>query len=75
MKKATITFLFAAALMAVFSCAVLAQTTTPRAKEMEYKRDDTERLNLLSEVVSFSTVIDRVPPLRWFDRLGSVRPD
>ena len=32
-------------------------------------------LNLLSEVVSFSTVIDRVPPLRWFDRLGSVRPD
>ncbi len=32
-------------------------------------------LNLLSEVVSFSTVIDRVAPLRWFDRLGSVRPD
>lgn len=27
-------------------------------------------LNLLSEVVSFSTVIERVPPLRWFDRLG-----
>ena len=37
--------------MAVFSCAVLAQTTTPRAKEMEYKRDDTERLNLLSEAL------------------------
>ena len=26
--------------------------------------------NLLSEFVSFSAVIDRVPPLRWFDRLG-----
>ena len=26
--------------------------------------------NLVSEFVSFSTVIDRVPPLRWFDRLG-----
>ncbi|UDY36249.1 hypothetical protein [Dermatobacter hominis] len=30
-------------------------------------------LNLLSEVVSFSTVIDSVGPLRWFDRLGSLR--
>jgi UDP-N-acetylmuramyl pentapeptide phosphotransferase/UDP-N-acetylglucosamine-1-phosphate transferase len=27
-------------------------------------------LNLTSEVVSFSRVIDRVPPLRWADRLG-----
>jgi UDP-GlcNAc:undecaprenyl-phosphate/decaprenyl-phosphate GlcNAc-1-phosphate transferase len=27
-------------------------------------------LNLASEAVSFSRVIDRVPPLRWFDRLG-----
>jgi UDP-GlcNAc:undecaprenyl-phosphate/decaprenyl-phosphate GlcNAc-1-phosphate transferase len=27
-------------------------------------------LNLASEVVSFSRVIDRVPPLRWLDRLG-----
>ena len=27
-------------------------------------------LNLLSEVVSFSKVIDRVPPLRALDRLG-----
>ena len=27
-------------------------------------------LNLLSELVSFSRVIERVPPLRWFDRLG-----
>jgi UDP-GlcNAc:undecaprenyl-phosphate GlcNAc-1-phosphate transferase len=27
-------------------------------------------LNLASELVSFSRVIDRVPPLRWFDRLG-----
>jgi UDP-N-acetylmuramyl pentapeptide phosphotransferase/UDP-N-acetylglucosamine-1-phosphate transferase len=27
-------------------------------------------LNLLSEVVSFSRVIEKVPPLRWFDRLG-----
>ncbi len=29
--------------------------------------------NLVSEVVSFSTVIDSVGPLRWFDRLGSLR--
>jgi hypothetical protein len=28
-------------------------------------------LNLASEVVSFSRVIDSVAPLRWFDRLGS----
>jgi UDP-N-acetylmuramyl pentapeptide phosphotransferase/UDP-N-acetylglucosamine-1-phosphate transferase len=27
-------------------------------------------LNLLSEVASFSRIIERVPPLRWFDRLG-----
>jgi UDP-N-acetylmuramyl pentapeptide phosphotransferase/UDP-N-acetylglucosamine-1-phosphate transferase len=27
-------------------------------------------LNLASEVVSFSRMIERVPPLRWFDRLG-----
>lgn len=27
-----------------------------------------------SEVVSFSSVIDRVPPLRWLDRLGRPRP-
>jgi len=27
-------------------------------------------LNLASELVSFSRVIDRTPPLRWFDRLG-----
>lgn len=26
--------------------------------------------NVASELVSFSAVIDRVPPLRWFDRLG-----
>lgn len=32
-------------------------------------------LTLLSEVVSFSRLIDAVPPLRWFDRLGrEVRP-
>lgn len=30
-------------------------------------------LNLLSEVVSFSRVIDSVAPLRWLDRLGSLR--
>ena len=30
--------------------------------------------NLLSESVSFSSVIDSVRPLRWFDRLGSQRP-
>ncbi len=30
-------------------------------------------LNLLSEVVSFSSVIDAFGPLRWFDRLGSLR--
>ena len=29
--------------------------------------------NLLSEWVSFSAVIDRTPPLRWVDRLGSRR--
>jgi UDP-N-acetylmuramyl pentapeptide phosphotransferase/UDP-N-acetylglucosamine-1-phosphate transferase len=27
-------------------------------------------LNVAAEFVSFSTVIERVPPLRWFDRLG-----
>jgi UDP-N-acetylmuramyl pentapeptide phosphotransferase/UDP-N-acetylglucosamine-1-phosphate transferase len=27
-------------------------------------------LNLMSEVVSFSSVIDAVPPLRYLDRLG-----
>jgi hypothetical protein len=27
-------------------------------------------LNLLSEVVSFSRLIDRTPPLRFLDRLG-----
>ena len=27
-------------------------------------------LNAAAEVVSFSKVIDRTPPLRWFDRLG-----
>ena len=31
-------------------------------------------LNLLSELVSFSRVIERAPPLRWFDRLGRVPP-
>jgi UDP-N-acetylmuramyl pentapeptide phosphotransferase/UDP-N-acetylglucosamine-1-phosphate transferase len=30
-------------------------------------------LNLASELVSFSKVIDAVPPLRWFDRLGRAR--
>jgi len=32
-------------------------------------------LNASSEVVSFSSLIDRTPPLRWFDRLGSLRHD
>ena len=31
-------------------------------------------LNVAAELVSFSRVIDAVPPLRWFDRLGSRRP-
>jgi UDP-GlcNAc:undecaprenyl-phosphate GlcNAc-1-phosphate transferase len=31
-------------------------------------------LNLLSEKVSFSTVIDRTPALRWLDQLGRDRP-
>jgi UDP-N-acetylmuramyl pentapeptide phosphotransferase/UDP-N-acetylglucosamine-1-phosphate transferase len=31
-------------------------------------------LNLASEVVSFSKVIDAVPPLRWLDRLGREQP-
>lgn len=30
--------------------------------------------NVAAEVVSFSAIIDRVPPLRWFDRLGQ-RPE
>ncbi len=30
-------------------------------------------LNLASEFVSFSRVIERVPPLRWFDQLGRTR--
>ncbi len=30
--------------------------------------------NVASERVSFSAVIDGFPPLRWLDRLGSVRP-
>lgn len=29
-------------------------------------------LNVASEFVSFSKVIDAVPPLRWFDRLGRI---
>jgi len=29
-------------------------------------------LNVAAELVSFSDVIDRVPPLRWFDRLGGL---
>ena len=32
-------------------------------------------LNLVSEVLSFSRVIDGTPPLRWFDRLGSPHRD
>lgn len=32
-------------------------------------------LNLASEVVSFSKVIDAVGPLRWFDRLGRIPPE
>jgi UDP-N-acetylmuramyl pentapeptide phosphotransferase/UDP-N-acetylglucosamine-1-phosphate transferase len=31
-------------------------------------------LNVAAELVSFSRVIDAVPVLRWFDRLGSRRP-
>jgi hypothetical protein len=30
--------------------------------------------NVAAEVVSFSSIIDRVPPLRWLDRLGQ-RPE
>jgi UDP-N-acetylmuramyl pentapeptide phosphotransferase/UDP-N-acetylglucosamine-1-phosphate transferase len=30
--------------------------------------------NVAAEIVSFSKIIDRVPPLRWFDRLGQ-RPE
>ncbi len=32
-------------------------------------------LNAGSELVSYSKVIDAVPPLRWFDRLGSLRAE
>ena len=31
-------------------------------------------LNVGAELFSYSRVIDSVPPLRWFDRLGSRRP-
>jgi UDP-N-acetylmuramyl pentapeptide phosphotransferase/UDP-N-acetylglucosamine-1-phosphate transferase len=31
--------------------------------------------NVAAELVSFSSIIDRVPPLRWFDRLGRPSPD
>jgi hypothetical protein len=31
-------------------------------------------LNVLADTVSLSRVIDRLPPLRWLDRLGRVRP-
>jgi len=31
-------------------------------------------VNVGAELFSFSRVIDAVPPLRWFDRLGSERP-
>ena len=31
-------------------------------------------LNVAAELVSFSRVIDAVPPLRWFDRLGQSPP-
>jgi UDP-N-acetylmuramyl pentapeptide phosphotransferase/UDP-N-acetylglucosamine-1-phosphate transferase len=31
-------------------------------------------VNVAAEMVSFSRVIDSVPPLRWFDRLGGRRP-
>jgi hypothetical protein len=30
-------------------------------------------VNVAAELVSFSRIIDAVPPLRWFDRLGSRR--
>jgi UDP-N-acetylmuramyl pentapeptide phosphotransferase/UDP-N-acetylglucosamine-1-phosphate transferase len=30
-------------------------------------------LTIVAEVSSFSRIIDRVPPLRWFDRLGGTR--
>lgn len=32
-------------------------------------------LNVGSEIVSYSKVIDRVAPLRWFDRVGSLRAE
>jgi UDP-N-acetylmuramyl pentapeptide phosphotransferase/UDP-N-acetylglucosamine-1-phosphate transferase len=32
-------------------------------------------LTVASEFVSFSRVIERVPPLRWFDGLGRAKPD
>jgi hypothetical protein len=31
-------------------------------------------MNVGAELFSYSKVIDAVPPLRWFDRLGGRRP-
>ena len=32
-------------------------------------------LNIVADTVSFSRVIEAVPPLRWFDRIGTFRQD
>jgi UDP-N-acetylmuramyl pentapeptide phosphotransferase/UDP-N-acetylglucosamine-1-phosphate transferase len=32
-------------------------------------------LNLVSERVSYSAVIEKVPPLRWLDQLGRAKPE
>jgi UDP-GlcNAc:undecaprenyl-phosphate/decaprenyl-phosphate GlcNAc-1-phosphate transferase len=32
-------------------------------------------LNVVADTIGFSSIVDRVPPLRWFDRLGGRRDD
>lgn len=55
-------------------CAIAALIATPSTAGRWLLVVVLTGLNLLSEVVSFSAIIDRMPPLRWLDRVGSRRP-
>lgn len=61
------------ALGALCGLAALAAMPTPTARWLTVAA--LLGLNLLSEVRSFSRIIDAVPPLRWFDRLGRLAVD